>query len=127
MQIAIPQHAAKYYEGRTNGGTLRASREIAVSLELTQWLAAREGVKPATVVRKAWRQRLDTRRIFTGAVREAIIARDGACCAYCGCQVERADVKIDHVIPHAFGGQTVELNGVVACPSCNGNKSSKVW
>ncbi len=54
------------------------------------------------------------RRIFTGATRRAVEVRDRECFhEYCDVPAERGE--IDHIIPFAAGGPTVEANGRAAC------------
>jgi hypothetical protein len=54
------------------------------------------------------------RRIFTGATRRAVEVRDRECFhEYCDVPAERGE--IDHIIPYAAGGPTVETNGRAAC------------
>ena len=123
--ITIPAHARKFYSLHCGGE--KATSSMIEGLMLTSWLADRAGVAPRTIVRKTWRASKDAKRLFTGAERAEIIARDKGCCAYCGARVAPQDIKIDHIIPHAAGGQTVAANGAVACTACNLAKSSKVW
>lgn len=68
------------------------------------------------------------------SVRDAVIARDGACCSYCGKKAglrsameTRADgyIHLDHVIPLSQGGLSDESNLVAACRKCNMKKSDR--
>ena len=54
------------------------------------------------------------RRIFTGATRRAVEVRDREC-FHDYCDVPAEDCEIDHVVPWAAGGPTVESNGRPAC------------
>lgn len=47
----------------------------------------------------------------------ALIERDGAGCAYCGCTP--VNYEVDHFIPRAKGGADRMNNLVLACPPCN--------
>jgi len=47
----------------------------------------------------------------------ALIERDGADCAYCGCTP--VNYEVDHFIPRARGGADVMSNLVLSCPPCN--------
>jgi len=47
-------------------------------------------------------------------------------CAYCGKQLNRGTVEIDHVIPVAKGGTGWASNLVPACRSCNSSKGSRM-
>lgn len=63
-----------------------------------------------------------------GAVRKAVIARDGQACAYCG--DTDGPFHIDHVKAVALGGLDDISNLTVACRTCNlskGGKSIKDW
>jgi len=61
---------------------------------------------------------------ITGELREAIFARDGRQCRYCGST--QGPFWIDHVYPESKGGETTLENLVVACRACNANKGRKV-
>lgn len=47
-------------------------------------------------------------------------------CAYCGKQLDRGTVEIDHVIPVAKGGTGWASNLVPACRSCNAKKHDRM-
>lgn len=49
-------------------------------------------------------------------------------CAYCQSQEENLGTQftIDHIIPEALGGETVEENLCLACWDCNLSKKSKI-
>jgi hypothetical protein len=55
-------------------------------------------------------------------LREAVFARDGYSCVYCG---SGADLHCDHVEPVALGGSHDINNLVTACAPCNLSKGSK--
>ncbi len=54
------------------------------------------------------------RRLFTGALRDVILARDQGC-AFPGCDRPPADCDIHHVVPWHQGGSTSYDNGVTVC------------
>jgi hypothetical protein len=54
------------------------------------------------------------RRIFTGATRRAVEVRDREC-FHEFCDAPAGQGEIDHVVPYAAGGLTVESNGRAAC------------
>lgn len=58
------------------------------------------------------------RRLFTGATRRAVEVRDRFCTGL-GCDEPADRCDIDHVVPYAAGGLTVQANGRVACPAHN--------
>ena len=62
---------------------------------------------------------------------EAIFARDGGACVYCGVQTRRlqkgvsrsADLAtLDHVLPRSMGGPLNQANLVLACQACNNER-----
>lgn len=64
------------------------------------------------------------RRLFTGALRELVIARDQSCrTPFCDAPVRHAD----HVVPFALGGPTTAANGEGLCEGCNYIKESHGW
>lgn len=54
------------------------------------------------------------------ALRERVLDRDGAICAYCGLHATTAD----HVVPKDAGGKDEMDNLVACCITCNGRKSN---
>jgi 5-methylcytosine-specific restriction endonuclease McrA len=56
---------------------------------------------------------------------DAIIARDGSRCAWCGAEVWRRDLTFEHVLPRSSGGLTSDENAVVACKRCNRERGSR--
>jgi Domain of unknown function (DUF222) len=64
------------------------------------------------------------RRLFTGALRDLLIARDQVCrTPYCDAPVRHAD----HVRPFALVQQTTAENGEGLCEACNYAKESAGW
>ena len=61
------------------------------------------------------------------ALRRLVIARAANRCEYCGlAQVSQiAAFHIDHVVPVAAGGETIEGNLALACVSCSLRKSAR--
>jgi hypothetical protein len=56
---------------------------------------------------------------------DAIIARDGGRCAWCGAEVWRRDLTFEHVLPRSSGGVTIAENALVACKPCNRARGSR--
>ena len=52
-------------------------------------------------------------------VRRIVIERDGLRCVYCGVDLLRNEVHLDHVIPESQGGATLVSNLQVTCGKCN--------
>ena len=52
-------------------------------------------------------------------LRQRVIERDGMRCVYCGLDLERNQIHLDHVVPEAEGGATSYDNLQVTCAKCN--------
>jgi hypothetical protein len=61
-------------------------------------------------------------------VRERVARSAGYCCGYCRTPQSIAGFRltIEHIIPEAKGGRTVEANLWLACHACNEFKASRV-
>jgi hypothetical protein len=61
-------------------------------------------------------------------LRERVAAAARHRCGYCltAEAVAGLPMEIDHIVPEALGGLTVEVNLWLACPPCNGHKSKRV-
>ncbi len=58
-------------------------------------------------------------------IRRKVILRDNSTCRYCGKELKKEEIHIDHVIPYSLGGRTEIDNLVVACTKCNLKKSGR--
>jgi 5-methylcytosine-specific restriction endonuclease McrA len=56
---------------------------------------------------------------------EQLIERDGPSCVWCGRELWRRDLTLEHVVPRSRGGHTTLENAVVACRSCNRRRGSR--
>jgi 5-methylcytosine-specific restriction endonuclease McrA len=56
---------------------------------------------------------------------EELIERDGPSCVWCGRELWRRDLTLEHVVPRSRGGHATAENAVVACRSCNRRRGSK--
>ncbi len=54
-----------------------------------------------------------------------IYLRDGNTCQYCGRELPRTDLNLDHVVPRAQGGRTTWENVVCCCIDCNLSKGAQ--
>src|SRR3954465_10362609 len=54
-----------------------------------------------------------------------IYARDNDTCQYCGRQLPRPDLNLDHVVPRSQGGKTSWENVVCSCVGCNLRKGGR--
>jgi len=52
--------------------------------------------------------------------------RDRFTCQYCGTDVQKTDVTMDHVMPSSKGGKTEWTNIVASCRSCNTKKGNEL-
>src|SRR5882762_9817149 len=57
--------------------------------------------------------------------RHNIYMRDGNTCQYCGQELPRTDLNLDHVVPRAQGGRTTWENVVCCCIDCNLTKAAR--
>lgn len=57
-------------------------------------------------------------------LRQSIIDRDGLNCVFCGVDLLRNEVELDHVIPESQGGPTNYNNLQVTCSKCNRDKGT---
>lgn len=65
-----------------------------------------------------------TRRVFDGALRRYLLARDGTCrTPWCDAPVRH----VDHVVDHAAGGPTSAANAQGLCVRCNHTKQLPGW
>ena len=56
---------------------------------------------------------------------EQLIERDGPSCVWCGRELWRRDLTLEHVVPRSRGGHMTAENAVVACRSCNKRRGSR--
>lgn len=54
-----------------------------------------------------------------------IYARDADTCQYCGKNLPRTDLNLDHVLPRSQGGKTTWENVVCSCVPCNLKKGGR--
>lgn len=67
------------------------------------------------------------RKLATRELRQKIMKRDNYTCQLCGKYMpDEVGLQVDHIIPVAKGGKTVQSNLRVLCSKCNGSKSDKV-
>ena len=57
--------------------------------------------------------------------RHNIYTRDANTCQYCGRQLARSDLNLDHVKPRSQGGRTTWENVVCCCVDCNLAKGAR--
>lgn len=54
-----------------------------------------------------------------------IYARDRNTCQYCGLNLARSDLNLDHVVPRSQGGRSTWGNVVCCCVDCNRRKGGR--
>lgn len=61
-------------------------------------------------------------------LRERVTQTAGYCCGYCRTpqRITGERLRIDHIVPEAKGGQTVEENLWLACVACNEFKGARM-
>lgn len=57
--------------------------------------------------------------------RHNIYMRDSNTCQYCGSELPRSELNLDHVVPRAQGGRTTWENVVCCCIDCNLTKAAR--
>lgn len=55
-----------------------------------------------------------------------ILIRDSYTCQYCGDQLKKSELNLDHVIPRSRGGRTLWENVVASCHDCNRQKGGRL-
>lgn len=69
----------------------------------------------------------EQRKLMTKELRSKIAKRDNYTCQICGKYMpDGVGLHIDHIVPVAKGGKSVESNLQVLCSKCNGSKSDKL-
>jgi hypothetical protein len=56
---------------------------------------------------------------------EQLIERDGPGCVWCGRELWRRDLTLEHLVPRSRGGHMTPDNAVVACRACNRRRGSR--
>ena len=77
---------------------------------------------PAVVRLRRYLRYRKPRVVFS---RDAVLRRDAHRCQYCGCQLSRESLTIDHVMPRSRAGATSWVNVVAACSLCNRTKGDR--
>jgi len=70
-------------------------------------------------------RQIDGGRYFKGALRQAILNRDGNRCVLCGkTAADGVSLEVDHIQEYEDGGKTIYDNGQTLCTECNKGKHS---
>jgi 5-methylcytosine-specific restriction endonuclease McrA len=69
----------------------------------------------------------EQRKLMSSELKNKIKIRDDYTCQICGKHMpDEVGLHIDHIIPVAKGGLSIEKNLRVLCSKCNGKKGSKI-
>jgi 5-methylcytosine-specific restriction endonuclease McrA len=69
----------------------------------------------------------EQRKLMSSELKNKIKIRDNYTCQICGKHMpDEVGLHIDHIIPVAKGGLSIEKNLRVLCSKCNGKKGSKI-
>lgn len=64
------------------------------------------------------------RKKLSKTERIEIHKKTGGHCAYCGIEIDVADMQVDHLVPIRKGGEDMLYNMYPSCRSCNQAKST---
>lgn len=108
----------------SDGGMIQKSFLIPMTEEtIAQLIDTLKGKLTASAFAK------EQRGLMTRKLREHILSRDNYTCCNCGNSIQKEPnllLEIDHIIPVAKGGRTVENNLQTLCWRCNRTKSDKI-
>lgn len=77
---------------------------------------------PEVIVLKKYGERPPRKIVFN---RPNLAKRDAHSCQYCGADLRREKVTVEHVLPRSRGGPTTWENCVAACEGCNSRKADQ--
>jgi hypothetical protein len=121
-------HAMKLLAWLARGRERATERQRAnvCGLGLTAWSNRRAGIMGAlkVLIENSEPRVRAGRPPISKARRQAILARDGAVCRYCG--DTEGPFHVDHIKPLARGGSNRDQNLGVACAACNFAKAAKL-
>ncbi|CAN5950998.1 unnamed protein product [Sphagnum jensenii] len=97
--------------------------EYGLSLEdWTDFLARTDNPEILVMPQKAFHRKV--RYEISGAVQQKVWVADGCKCVYCGTQMGKSPMSIDHFEPLETGGANNTSNFLTACKKCNKDKGS---
>lgn len=101
---------------------LQESAELTLE-EWSDWLRRSDDPEILVGLRKIFQRKV--RYEISGAVQQKIWAADGFACVYCGAQMGKVLMTIDHLVPLELDGKNDPSNYVTACKPCNKDKGSE--
>lgn len=112
FQVVVGDHAARHLCELGSGTVVHPAELVPHIGTAVMEVFLFDG--PAVVISKS------SRRTFTGALRRAVLVRDGRCRGGRGTCPEPAEhCDVDHRTPAARGGPTTQFNGRALCPGHN--------
>ncbi len=104
--------------------------------DFSQWVAlSQDGLGGRYIFTPSFRIRIPEvvlLRSFNGYIRReirlsrhSIFERDQYTCQYCGKQLPKSRLTLDHILPQSRGGKNNWENLVVACMDCNARKADR--
>lgn len=89
-----------------------------------RWIkTAREPIPaPEVIVLKQYGERPPRKIVFN---KHTLARRDEHQCQYCGADLYREKITVEHVLPRSRGGPTTWENCVAACENCNARKADQ--
>lgn len=97
---------------------IKTSKKIIRNFENTIELHLPEVIRLLKFVKDLW-------KIKTSFSKKALIIRDNFTCQYCGKNLRKDKLSIDHIVPKSKGGKTTFDNCVLSCIPCNFQKNDK--
>lgn len=118
-------------------GVAKAVDEEYQTFDFQSWSELSEAVQEEEMVGMVGRMILIPRVILLTAYdrfpkrevrfsRLNILIRDNYTCQYCGEQLKKNQLNLDHVIPRSRGGKTTWDNVVASCHDCNRTKGGQL-
>ena len=102
---------------------LKEKAEIIEAAE-AWWRSERLALQVPLVIRLVYYVRIP-RRFGLPLSRRTVLARDHYTCQFCGAQLGKANLTIDHILPRSRGGETHWKNVATACGPCNRRKGNR--
>lgn len=97
--------------------------EVSLGLRDERIHLTKAAIKVPRVIILQFYEKLPRRNVRL--TRQNIYLRDKNTCQYCGQQLPRSELNIDHVVPVSQGGKTTWDNVVCSCLRCNHRKGGR--
>ncbi len=67
----------------------------------------------------------NVKRRTNGYAKEWIFKHKKYVCPYCECKLTKTNATSDHIVPISLGGNNCQVNIIVCCTDCNGERGDK--